>query len=160
MHARNTCQVRAETEAGPNAYDDPPAQQAQGPGGQAQGAAGLQSGRGGAGGAGGSRERGQGPGGQAAPSAPGVQESSLVDGHGQLHLPRGPCTLLSPLLSRGVNGAPSHLHLGAEVYVLVGAWREAVAEAQAEDFYYLYDGSGHHRWAMPGEIAWHDVSRA
>ena len=48
--------------------------------------------------------------------------------------------------------------LGAAVFVLVGAWCEAIVEDQEEGFYLLHYGHAERRWAGPGEIAWHDIA--
>ncbi|KOO33148.1 protein kinase [Chrysochromulina tobinii] len=49
------------------------------------------------------------------------------------------------------------LDLGDSVYVLIGAWREAIVESQQGDYYLVHEGGGVRRWASAGELAWHDV---
>ena len=40
----------------------------------------------------------------------------------------------------------------------MGAWREAFVDGQDDEHYLLRDSSGARRWAVAGEIAWHDVT--
>ena len=64
--------------------------------------------------------------------------------------------VVAPLLCKRTP-AEAPLCVGDDVFVMTGAWREAVVEAQHEEQYLLHFGKGERRWASGGEIAWHDL---
>ena len=68
-------------------------------------------------------------------------------------------TCVLSTLAKGCGRHPvPPLNIGDEVYALTGAWREALVDGQEDDAYLLRDEDGFRRWAVAGEVAWHDVS--
>ena len=97
----------------------------------------------------------QGGGGAVGCSGP-VFESSSSAPASQWKVGADEARLGAPMLTVGSEPSPP-LDLGDSVYVLTGAWREAVVESQQGDHYLVHEGGGVRRWASAGELAWHDV---
>jgi hypothetical protein len=104
-------------------------------------------------GGGGGSSSSQGGGGAVGGSGPVFESSSRAP---QWKVGADEARLGAPLLAVGSDPSPP-LDLGDSVYVLIGAWREAIVESQQGDYYLVHEGGGVRRWASAGELAWHDV---